>query len=428
MAPNKSQFEMLTGMLHCPRVSSPEKRGQVPNFALHGQPSLPQVLSNKIILTPITPGNVRGAVWADKPLQPAVWTADVDFRATGPERSGGNMNIWLAKNGNKEVMSSSIYTVGKFDGLALVIDTHDGSAGMIRGFLNDGSVDYKTHHNVDELAFGHCNYAYRNRGSPSQIKIRQSADIFRVEIDSQLCFESSKISIPQNYNLGITAATPDNPDSFEVYKLIVMEETAGMRRTTANNQDNDAQKQQSSTGNRKNPRRNLFQNSDASYIEDELDGDIQDESPDMFTTSEAQFEDLHRRLQSTHHQLSAMQRASVTNEKGQKDRHADLKSIVVEMKAELAKMREDRSLLERVKELEKEVRAMRNDIGKKMTSSDRSFKEYLTDHHASLSQAMTDSAPGHSKLIFVIIGSQVMLAAGYFLYKRRKASIPKKYL
>jgi mannose-binding lectin 1 len=55
---------------------------------------------------------------------------DVDFRATGPERGGGNLQIWYAKNGQVEVGTSSIYTVGRFDGLALVIDQYAGSVGL----------------------------------------------------------------------------------------------------------------------------------------------------------------------------------------------------------------------------------------------------------------------------------------------------------
>lgn len=51
----------------------------------------------------------------------------MDFRATGPERGGAKLAIWLVKDGQRDVGTSSIYTVGKFDGLALVIDTYGGT-------------------------------------------------------------------------------------------------------------------------------------------------------------------------------------------------------------------------------------------------------------------------------------------------------------
>ena len=56
-----------------------------------------------------------------------IWTADIDFRATGPERAGGNLQIWYTAHGQEQVGTSSIYTVGRFDGLALVVDQYAGS-------------------------------------------------------------------------------------------------------------------------------------------------------------------------------------------------------------------------------------------------------------------------------------------------------------
>lgn len=54
------------------------------------------------------------------------WTAAIDFRATGPERGGGNLHVWYTKDGQSDIGTSSIYTVKKFDGLVLVIDMYGG--------------------------------------------------------------------------------------------------------------------------------------------------------------------------------------------------------------------------------------------------------------------------------------------------------------
>lgn len=51
----------------------------------------------------------------------------MDFRATGPERAGGNLQMWYVKDGQNVVGTSSIYTVGRFDGLVLVVDQYAGS-------------------------------------------------------------------------------------------------------------------------------------------------------------------------------------------------------------------------------------------------------------------------------------------------------------
>ena len=51
------------------------------------------------------------------------WTSEFEFRATGPERGGGNLQLWYTKDAHG---TSSIYTVGKFDGLVLEVDAYGG--------------------------------------------------------------------------------------------------------------------------------------------------------------------------------------------------------------------------------------------------------------------------------------------------------------
>jgi len=61
--------------------------------------------------------------------------------------------------------------------------------------MNDGSLDYKNYHSVDSLAFGHCDYSYRNLGRPSKLQIKQEAGVFEVTVDDKLCFTSDKVGI-----------------------------------------------------------------------------------------------------------------------------------------------------------------------------------------------------------------------------------------
>jgi mannose-binding lectin 1 len=118
---------------------SPNLRA-VPNWHLLGKPDPPEILSNKIVLTPPAPANQRGAAWTEKPLLNSVWTADIDFRATGPERGGGNLQIWYAAKGQDEIGTASIYTVGRFDGLALVIDQYAGSVRPLIPFPDPSNI------------------------------------------------------------------------------------------------------------------------------------------------------------------------------------------------------------------------------------------------------------------------------------------------
>ncbi|PCD35825.1 hypothetical protein AU210_008383 [Fusarium oxysporum f. sp. radicis-cucumerinum] len=393
LAASLSQAQYLISELsfgHAGRISPPEARGQIPNFVVQGNPNTPEVLSNRIILTPLAPGNQRGAVWGQQPLLRNQWIADVDFRANGPDRGRGNLNIWLVRNGPATIGSGSIYTVGKFDGLALVIDTSGGSSGMVRGFLNDGNTDYSRQSNVDELSFGHCPYNYRNLGRPSQVKLRQTARTFRVELDGNLCFESDKFSIPTGYQFGVTAATPDNPDSFEVFKMVVM----------ADNSDSG-------------PRN---------------DGEYADEDPDIFQTSKAQFMDLHNRLQNTNHQLASLQRTSSRHQQQDEKRHEDLTALIGQLRADMRKLDDITALHSRVMELEKDIQGLRKELNRKLQSTERTFKDTLSDHHNSLSETVMAKTPGHRFLIFVFLGTQGLLVAAYVVYKKRRSSMPKKYL
>lgn len=404
---------------NCNSISPPEDRGKIPGFSTSGLKTQPQILSNKVILTPVSPGNQRGAIWAEKTLEETEWVADVDLRANGPERGGGNLNIWLTKDGENQVGSSSIYTVGKFEGLALVVDAHGGSGGMLRAFLNDGSVDYASRTSVDELAFGHCLYSYRNLGRPSQVKLRQSRNIFKVEIDGRLCFESDKVSLPTGYKFGVTAATPDNPDSFEIFKLVVMSD-----RQTGQGQQYEYKSRQNQ------PKREINNNNIGTQPigSEDFDEGLPDENADIFQTSREQFQDLHNRLQSTNHQLSSVYRSVSRHHQLDETRHNEVKQLLSDLKADLSKLDQVDQLVSRISALEKEVRGVRNDLGKKMRDNERNFKAYLGDHHATLSQTVLDSMPSHKKLIAVVIGVQVALVAAYVVYKKRKANSPKKYL
>jgi mannose-binding lectin 1 len=404
---------------HAGRLNSPENRGLVPNFVIQGEPRPPQVLSNKIILTPPSPGNQRASIWAEKTLEQDEWVTDIEFRATGPERGGGNLNLWLAKDGASQVGASSVYTVGKFEGLVLVVDAHGGSGGMLRGFLNDGTVDYASRQSVDELAFGHCIYPYRNLGRPSQIKLRHTRNTFKVEIDSRVCFESDKVTLPRGYNLGVTAATPENPDSFEVFKLVVMSDSS----SNANpGKFREPQRQPPTPMGGIRPDTSL-EGFDADAFEQPMDEDAE-----IFQTSQKQFQDLHNRLQSSSHQLSSIYRSVSRHHQLDEQRHTEVKNLIQDLRADLAKIDQIEGLQNRINDLEKEVRGMRNDMGRKLTANERTVKGYLSDHHATLSQTVIDSMPGHKRLIATVVGIQILFAVAYVLYKRRKANSPKKFL
>lgn len=61
--------------------------------------------------------------------------------------------------------------------------------------MNDGTLDYKNYHSVDSLAFGHCDYSYRNLGRPSKLRIKQETGNFEITIDDKVCFKSDKVGL-----------------------------------------------------------------------------------------------------------------------------------------------------------------------------------------------------------------------------------------
>ncbi|KHN97648.1 Legume-like lectin [Metarhizium album ARSEF 1941] len=419
LAAGPSQAQVLINELsfgHSGRLGAGD--GKIPHFTITGQPHQPEVLSNKIILTPIDPGNQRSSIWSDAPLTHSTWVADIDFRASGPDRAGGNLNIWLVRRGKEEVGTNSVYTAGKFDGLVLVVDSHGGSGGMIRGFLNDGTVDHVSQPNVDKLAFGQCNYFYRNLGRPSQIKLRQTASSFKVEVDGHSCFETDKVSLPPGYYFGITAATPETPDSFEVFKLVVLSDSA----VSGDNKQHSSRQDQPGNNQARQAQQAQQNNNDG------VGNAIPDQSADTFQTSKEQFADLHNRLQSVTHQITGVYAAVSKHHQMDEARHEEMKKAFDSLRHELAALRQIGDLQSKIRELELEIHSMHRDMRQKLDAHGQSFEANLRSHHRSLSAALSDSIPGHGKLMVFFVGTQIVLVTGYVVYKRRRTSSPKKYL
>ena len=102
---------------------------EIPGWHVLGEGQVPELLSDKVILTPSYPGNVRGAVWAGAKVGTSDWVAELQFRASGPDRGSGNLQVWYARDGEAAIGTSSLYRVGKFDGMVLVVDQYGGKVG-----------------------------------------------------------------------------------------------------------------------------------------------------------------------------------------------------------------------------------------------------------------------------------------------------------
>jgi mannose-binding lectin 1 len=171
-----------------------EDHRQITGWSISGEGYTPELYSDRVVLTPPWPSSRRGAIWADHGEPESEWEAEFEFRANGAENGNGHLQFWYVRNdsSSNHVGTSSIYTAGKFDGVAVVV-SQVANKGTLRVFLNDGSFAFKDHHNVDQLSFGQCDFDYRNLGKFSKIRVEQTYWTFKVEVDGKKCIDSYSV-------------------------------------------------------------------------------------------------------------------------------------------------------------------------------------------------------------------------------------------
>lgn len=303
--------------------------------------------------------------------------------------------------------------------------------------MNDGSTDYKSHHAVDSLAFGHCDFSYRNLGRPARIQIKQLADSFEVVVDGRRCFGSDKVGLalslsrrpfadawmqirlPSGYYFGISAASADTPDSFEVYKFV----TSTAPGITRELPRRDPPPQQppppaSNPGGATSDQGSRYTPSDTQFA--------------------VQFTDLQNRLQTLSQSLDNVFREVQQLASKSEARHQDL-SHRVTSNEQLT------TLDRRIQSIEDTLRGHQGQFS--------SIQGALKDSHSTLNEGLTQQmshrkcwylvqsqswlklvpvistkSPRTSSFIIVVIVFQLLLAGSYVLYKRRRANGPKKYL
>ncbi|KAK9320256.1 concanavalin A-like lectin/glucanase domain-containing protein [Lipomyces orientalis] len=170
---------------------------------------------DRVFLT--TPGEKgqTGAIWTRNTNPYTTWVTELTFRASGGERPGGGLAIWYTAQKEQGPIYGSR---DLWDGLGIFIDSMGGQ-GNVRGHLNDGTINYATLPEPKSQAFAQCPLRYRNTGSMVSVKLSVGPRQLLIEVDGRVCFETNKIALPHNYYLGISAASYDNPDSFEVFSF-----------------------------------------------------------------------------------------------------------------------------------------------------------------------------------------------------------------
>jgi mannose-binding lectin 1 len=249
-------------------------------------------------------------------------------------------------------------------------------------------------------------------------------------VDGNLCFESTKVRLPLGNKWGITAASAENPDSFEVFKLVTTTESY-----TPNTAPADYQPQQSHLGEIPHP------NDQAGNVAAEKKdipaySGIDDNMvpPSKYHTSEEQFADLHDRMQAMMSFITALSRDLIGYQEMQHKWHDDLVTRISKTEADVNSLRilndrMDGEHKEKLDTIHKDLRSQRADMHQALEQHVSVLRGAVLNTHHSLSGALDKVGGFHwGKWIGIVFGSQVVTAVLYMVYKKRKHGSPKKYL
>ncbi|KAK9473423.1 concanavalin A-like lectin/glucanase domain-containing protein [Dipodascopsis tothii] len=174
------------------------------------------VETDRVFLTSPGEKGQMGSIWTKGANDYAEWTTELTFRASGSDRPGGGMVLWLTMRKGE---TGPVYgSRDQWDGLALIIDS-EGGQGSLHGHLNDGTITYAALPEPREQAFASCGLRYRNTGGMVTVRVNYRPGRLRVDVDGNQCFETSQVKLPAGMYFGLSASTFDTPDSFEVFGL-----------------------------------------------------------------------------------------------------------------------------------------------------------------------------------------------------------------
>ena len=241
--------------------------------------------------------------------------------------------------------------------------------GGIRGFLNDGTVSFKDHQHLEQVAFGHCDYSYRNLGRPTRLQIKQDSTGFEVNVDEKRCFRSNAILLPTDNYFGITGASSDTPDSFEVFKFITSSLAGGNRQAPPPSPP-PQQAQQPLAGRSTNPDSSLPE-----LMQDVLASSIQ--------SSQSQFEDLHNRIQAQGHNIENLFSEYIKST-------AVLQGRIEELHSKLARFDQVRGLENKVSNLQEDLTTLRREFKQESSSNFNDLHAGLKARHDEIIHSLPD--------------------------------------
>lgn len=248
--------------------------------------------------------------------------------------------------------------------------------------------------------------------------MRQSSDNFRVEVDGTLCFESPKVRLPTGYQIGVTAASAENPDSFEVFKVVVTTESSTPDDPAAVG-FNQRSEPPPAAADPKAPINRAADGSIPSYSSEPAD------EPASAIPADAQFADLHNRLQFMMKHISSLNRDVVTSQGLAMERANILEKRLDQAMDQLNSLA---AMDRKMGEIAADVRQTKADLHSSLDRHVAGIKNVVADTHRTLLGSIAASAPSVLGYVVVVVCSQAVTVAAYLVYKRRKNAGPKKYL
>lgn len=213
--------------------------------------------------------------------------------------------------------------------------------------------------------------------------------------------------------LGLTAASAENADSFEVFKLVLT--TDAMTPDSSSGSGSSDPYQNSK---RDDPVNNAGSGSNPSSSDPPTD------QPASSIPVSAQFADLHNRLQSMMKHISALSRDVTHAQSETQSRYNSIDERISRLERLLSKLDSLSAIDKKMTDVQADVRQTKADLHSALDRQVASLRGVVTDGH----KTMLGSLPGIMGYILVVLAAQGVTVVGYMVYKKRKNAGPKKYI
>lgn len=169
-------------------------------------------------------GKLGGSIWSKNRMTKAdnEWTIEFMFRSSGRSQDlvfseTNGLSLFLAQSPNTKDFSN-FGGPSEFDGFQFLLNNKEKQG--LKIYANDGK---KRIENSLDNVIGNCEFPYINSQVPFTIRVSYSASkqVFKVQMDNNLCFKTDKIKIPSNsYHIGVAGNV--SPASEEVFEVLLL--------------------------------------------------------------------------------------------------------------------------------------------------------------------------------------------------------------